>query len=292
MLMDLTCPAEFRTVEVLRDSSGRAQAYLTFLNLSDQLLTELGAMVTMLDAQGVSLGIRPLRYKRLSARPHASFTLCMVMDDLPFFQDARVTIQRVGFAEAPAWHWQEEALMDCTPKTLAPGPQRVALVAVAGPDAVCWPERRRDTWVCVCGRFNEQAWPHCRRCGRDREETFAQYELNRVMAAYQQQRAQAIAAERGAREEAAVQQHATQTRRQRDFLRKWQVVRNRRLAFWLALAAAALILWGLWDLVRMPAPDRSPAIVATPTAIPTAVPADAGGASAGIAFPRAPARHV
>ncbi len=245
MLMDLTCPVEFCGVEVLRDSGGRAQAYLTFLNLTDDTVTELHAMVTMLDAEGVSMGLRPLRYRRLSALPHAQFTLCMVMDDLPFFLDARVTIQRVGFDRGAAWEWDENALMDCTPKLLAPGPQRVALVAIAGPDSVCWPERRRDTWVCVCGRFNQRTWKSCKRCQRDREDTFARYELDNVMALYQQQQNRQILEEREERETELAHRQDTRTRRQEDFVDLWLLMRSRKRVFWMVMTALALIAIGL-----------------------------------------------
>jgi hypothetical protein len=243
--MDLTCPAEFVSAEVLRDSGGRAQAYLTFRNLSEDTLTELQAMITMLDADGVSMGICPLRYRRLQAKPHAMFTLCMVMDELPFFSDARVVLQRVGFLEGEPWAWDEDALMDCTPKPLAPGPQRSALMAVAGADAVCWPERRQDTWVCVCGRFNQRGWRLCRRCRRARDEVFARYELNAVMAQYQRQRNAQEAGERSERQRAEQARLTNAGRRHTDFLRRLKLLRFRRRGFWMAVIAVLLIAFGL-----------------------------------------------
>lgn len=255
--MDLTCPAEFDSVEVLRDSSGRAQAYLTFRNLSEHSLTELYAQVTMLDAQGASMGVRPLRYRRLQAQPNAPFTLCMVMDELPFFQDARVTIQRVGFGDGEAWTGDEASLRDCTPKMLAPGPQRVALAAIAGPDAVCWPERREDVWVCVCGRFNPRGLRTCRRCRRNREETFARYQLGPVMAQYQRQRDELVSTEREELEEAATRQRSLRTRRQADFARMLSLFKRRRLAFWMALFAGLFIAWGALSLFRQQLPPHA-----------------------------------
>jgi len=246
MLMDLTCPAEFVSAEVLRDSGGRAQAYLTFRNLSEDTLVELRAMVTMLDAEGVSLGLCPLRYRRLQAQPHAMFTLCMVMDGLPFFHDARVALQRVGFAEGEPWVNNEDAQVDCTPKPLAPEPQRSALMAVAGPDAVCWPERRQDAWVCVCGRFNLRPWRICRRCRRNRDDTFARYELNAVMAQYQQQQSAWEAGERTERRQAERTRVVQHNRRQADFMRRIKLLRVRRRGLVMALIALVLIAWGVF----------------------------------------------
>jgi len=247
MRMDLTCPAEFVSVEVLRDSGGRAQAYLTFRNLSEDTLVELRAMVTMLDGEGASLGQCPLRYRRLQAKPHALFTLCMVMDELPFFRDARVTLQRVVFAQGEPWVSNEDAQVDCTPKPLASGPQRSALMAVAGPDAVCWPERRQDTWVCVCGRFNLRPWRICRRCRRNRDDTFARYELNAVMAQYQRQRNAQEGGERTEKRQAERTPIVQHNRRQADFMRRIKVLRARRRGLAMALIAVVLIAWGLFS---------------------------------------------
>ncbi|MCL2545120.1 MAG: hypothetical protein FWE77_04295 [Clostridia bacterium] len=249
MLMDLACPAEFVSVEVLRDSGGRAQAYLTFRNLSEDTLTELHATITMLDEAGMSLGVCPLRYRRLQAKPAAMFTLCMVMDELPFFGDARATIQRVGFAQGEPWVWDEDALKDCTPKPLAPGPQRSALMAVAGPDAICWPERRQDAWVCVCGRFNQRGWRICRRCRRTREEVFARYELGAVMAQYQRQRSAQEAGERSERQQAERTRAVKHGRRRADFLRRLKLLHFRRRGFWMAVIAALLLAWGAWSML-------------------------------------------
>jgi len=246
MLMDLTCPAEFVSVEVLRDSGGRAQGYLTFRNLSEDTLVELRAMVTMLDEEGVNLGQCPLRYRRLQAKPHAMFTLCMVMDGLPFFHDARVALQRVVFAEGEPWVSNEDAQVDCTPKPLASGPQRSALMAVAGPDAVCWPERRQETWVCVCGRFNLRPWRICRRCRRNRDETFARYELNTVMAQYQRQRSAQDVGERLEPRQAERTRFTHSSRRRADFVRRFNLLRVRRRGFWMVLIAVILIVWGLF----------------------------------------------
>jgi hypothetical protein len=245
--MDLSCPVEFRGVEVLRDSGGRAQAYLTFMNLSRRALTELDVMVTMLDAQGASMGIRPLRYRAITARGRAAFTLCMVMDDLPFFEDVRVTIRRVGFEKGDVWHCDEDALMDCTVDELPPGPDRVALVAVAGTDALCWPEERRDTWVCVCGRFNENNRLLCRRCGRAKADTFAHFQPGAVREAYLRQKQRALEQERTQRDEATAAARTKQARRQQDYARRYLALRRRRRLLWVGLTAALLVIWGLWN---------------------------------------------
>jgi len=171
----------------------------------------------------------------------------MVMDELPFFQDARVVLQRVGFAEGESWVSNEDTLVDCTPKPLATGPQRSALMAVAGADAVCWPERRQETWVCVCRRFNLRLGRICRRCRRNRDETFARYELNAVMAQYQRQRNVQEEGERTERRQVERTQLIHSSRRRADFLRRFNLLRVRRRGFSLALIAVLLIAWGLFS---------------------------------------------
>lgn len=55
-LMDLTTPVELYAVEVLRDSTGRAQAYFTFMNCAAEPLRTLYATLTLLDDGGKSIG--------------------------------------------------------------------------------------------------------------------------------------------------------------------------------------------------------------------------------------------
>lgn len=173
LLMDLKCPVEFCKTEVTRDSAGHAQAYLTFFNLSDACVEGVHAMVTLEDERGQSVDIRPLRYRGIRAPGRSHFSLCIAADRLPYFENARVLIHEVWLEDAPAYRLDEDALQDCTAREEPPGEKRAALIGVAGADAVCYASAGMETWICLCGRYNENSRQVCIRCGRSRREVFA-----------------------------------------------------------------------------------------------------------------------
>ena len=276
-LMDLTTPVELYAVEVLRDSTGRAQAYFTFMNCAAASLRTLYATLTLLDDGGKSIGAFPLRCEGLDAPGHSRFTVCRAVDDAPAFSGARALVREAVFADGSCWRIDEGAVLDCTPPALAPGPDRVALVAVAGPDAVCFPQRRGNVWVCVCGRFNRLEWTACRRCQRGRDETLARYTPVRTHEAYEKKLEQELATERAHRaaHRSSIEAAESKARSER-ITRELKRQKRRRLVLALMLllivAVAAL-------LVAMPYLYESAsvwpgisALSAQPTAIPTATP--------------------
>lgn len=173
LLMDLKCPVEFVSTEVTRDSAGHAQAYLTFFNLGTKTVEGLRAMVTLEDERGQSVDIRPLRYRGLNAPGRSLFTLCIAADRLPYFENARAMIHEVFMEGDEIYRLDEDALMDCTVDEEPPGDKRIALIGVAGRDAVCYASTRTGAWVCLCGRYNENSRSACVRCRRSRRQVFA-----------------------------------------------------------------------------------------------------------------------
>lgn len=245
LLMELACPVEFCRTEVTRDSAGHAQAYLTFMNLSDRCVEGISAMVTLEDACGKSLGIRPLRYRGISAPGRCRFTLCMAGDALPFFANARVLIEQVRFEDGTLFRMDEDALMDCTVEEEPPGERRSALISVVGEDARCFASARTGAWVCVCGRFNENSANACVRCGRSRREVFA-FTPERVLERYalwQRRHSDALESERI---DARARAQKVRTQRQADYRKR--VARERRRAWGrvgLACALLAVLAIGL-----------------------------------------------
>lgn len=173
LLMDLNCPVEFVSTEVTRDSSGHAQAYLTFRNLGRTTVEGICAMVTLENERGQSVDIRPLRYRGIKAPGRSLFTLCIAADRLPYFENARALIHEVYFSTGDAYHLDEDALQDCTVNEEPPGEKKAALIGVAGEDALCYASTQGDTWICLCGRYNENGSGVCMRCRRSRRQVFA-----------------------------------------------------------------------------------------------------------------------
>lgn len=171
MKMDIASPAELLHFEQADFGDGRRQAYLTFQNESPHTITALSGRLALLDAWGQPVESRRVAFGQIGARPGASFTCHLALDGMDPFVSASMLVEDVLFEGEDPWALHPTRLKDYRPPALEDGPDRIALVSIAGPDAVCFPQRFHTTWVCACGRFNRWRWGSCRRCGRQRDRT-------------------------------------------------------------------------------------------------------------------------
>ncbi len=239
MLMDIACPVEFQRFEDARFGDGRRQAYLTFLNESEQTVTALSGRMALRGRDGRLLEKHAVSFSRLQAAPGAPFTCHLAVDGFQDFAGASVAVESVSFAQGEPWTLDTSRLTDCTPPLLPPGPHRTALVAVAGPDAACYPEARGALWVCVCGRFNRWRWLNCRRCKRDRNATLTAFTPERTQIAYEDKLA-AIRAEDARRLRQQGGRSETKKREAAASVRQRQAIRAVRSVVTLAAVTATV----------------------------------------------------
>ena len=264
--MDLTCPVEFREAEVLYDSAGRAQVYLTLFNLSQDVVQSVYLMVTLLDADGSSLYVRPLRAASLAVAARSSFTIATAADNLEPFVSANVLVPEVAFAYAATWTVDDGAIVDCSTDDLTPGHDRTALLDVAGADAVCFPTRLDYAWVCVCGRYNLLDSTACIRCGRERDAAFT-LTPEYVREAYAGLQEKSMDAHKVAMRKSA----KPTNRRQRDFDRRMQRFHLRRtltVSFILLLALVCFLFVRFMPFANTPSvfSDDASSTAALPSA--------------------------
>lgn len=184
MIMDIATPAELLRFEQADYGDGRRQAYLTFLNESYYAITAISGRMQLMDDTGAVVSDSRVSFGDLMAAPGKPFTCHLALDGYPGFAEGTLIVEDVLFDGADAWALHPTRLRDYTPDILPEGPERNALVAIAGHDAVCYPAAGENIWVCVCGRFNRRRWPVCRRCRRERDATLADYTPEKVAQAY------------------------------------------------------------------------------------------------------------
>lgn len=246
--MALSCPVEFCTSEILRDSSGHMQVYLTFFNLGIAQVDGLSAQIALQDKQGESVMTQPLRCAGIDAKGREAFTLSMAGEGLPSFLTVQVTIEEVFFASGEAWVLREEELRDGHVEVLPPGEARNALIGMAGEDARCFAVQQDGVWVCVCGRLNEDARATCFRCRREKQDVFA-WTPRRVRRHYRQKMEAEDEAREAERKDAQQQARFIRMRRRKEFARRFARQRNRKLvACIVAWAAVAVIFLGVFVL--------------------------------------------
>jgi len=261
MLMDIACPAELLRIEQAEFGDGRRLAYLTFLNETDKLITAVSGRMTLLGAGSGAVEFRQICFEAISAPPGEKFTCHLPLDDFPLFDTAEISLEHVSFAADAPWALSTRRLMDCTPPPLNEGPERVALVALAGRDTVCFPERRDALWICVCGRYNRWRWPACRRCGRVRDEVLARFTPARVLKEYQaavqvfraqdQQRLiekAELAAEEKARVQAQKAEFRAKTAKKKAHKKRVALRERRVVSVATGVLVLSLLIWGAIQL--------------------------------------------
>lgn len=258
MKMDIACPAELLHFEQTAFGDGRRQAYLTFLNESPYTITALSGRLALLDAQGNPVQDKRVAFGQIDAGPGARFACHLALDNTQPFASASMLVEDVLFDGQDPWALHPTRLKDYHPPVLEDGPQRVALVSIAGEDAICFPERFSTTWVCVCGRFNRWRWAACRRCRRDRDKTLAltpeyveQRYAARVREAQQAPPQVVIDGAARRRKNAAARQAASQPAQKRSM--RW-------LALLLVFAVVSASLWGAIALGRRILRGQTPAV--------------------------------
>jgi len=214
MLMDIACPAELIRVEQAIFGGGRRQAYFTFLNESARVIAGVSGLCSFRDEQGDVVSKTRLSFDGLDGRPGKPFTCNLALDGYPPFTEAEMVLESVLFDDGETWEMNPSRLVDCGLPPLPDGPERIALIAQAGADAVCFPEKRDMLWICVCGRFNRLRWLSCRRCSRFRDEVLSAFHPEAVVARHAEHLSDARERDMALRRENAARHAAQQARRQ------------------------------------------------------------------------------
>ena len=267
MLMDIACPVELIRAEQTSFGGDCHVAYLTFLNESDRPIVTVSGRMTLRGENGQILDHLQVAFDSLTADPGETFTCHLTMDDYPPFASAEVSLEYVAFDAGEHWALHPRRLMDCTPPPLPQGPERVALVALAGHDAVCFPERRDTLWVCLCGRYNRWRWLSCRRCKRERDETLAVFTPQQVLSDYQEA-VETLRAQDQERLVARAEETHTKKKQvaaQKEHRKRIALRERRFIALAATVLVVSLLIWGLLKLLGPSTGEQMPqATQATP----------------------------
>lgn len=268
---DINCPVELIHIDQIPHPDHHRTARMTFINESERTITGVEGDLLLLDVGGTELASRPVAFSNLSAKPDLRFVCNMPSEGFPLFDDARILVKRVVFAEGEPWVFEEG--VDCAPP-LVIASERAALAAI-GEDAICFPEQRGDLWVCACGRFNRMEWENCRRCRRSRDVCLHHFTRESAHAAIDL-REQADDADKRLKEEEEnrARRHRGRAIRRKHRRRK-RMLKRAALGVGMAVLLACAVLGG-YELLRSssasaPSPSTVPRAeaVASPTPNPT-----------------------
>lgn len=175
MKIDFTCPAELLSIEFAYD---KCSFYLN--NLDEALIVGAELKLSSYDEDDILVYQQTIKYHEIKSNYHEPLKLDFEIDDSEPFDYRELSIEKLWIEGNKTWRAGTANEFTYDLNALPDGRSLSSLQKVAGHDAVCYPEKQGDIWVCVCGRANRIDEDICRRCDRAKTEVFDNYNKDSV----------------------------------------------------------------------------------------------------------------
>ena len=173
MKVDLSCPIELRSYELMTDDAGRVRASISLYNLTKRRISDFEAVAHWTNSKTGASAAAPFQAGGLRAAPRGFFNISLSSDAARHADQLELNFTRVRFSDGEReWRAGNGVIVDIAETKPLSGAEQNALFAAAGEDAVRFPEENASTWSCVCGRVNPQGKARCARCRRHYAEVF------------------------------------------------------------------------------------------------------------------------
>ena len=173
MKVDLSCPIELRSYELIADDAGNTRANIRLYNLDKRRISAFDAVAQWEDEATGRAAAAPFFADRLRAEPHGYFGITLSTSAFDHPDHVELNISRVCFEDGSReWRSGSGTVVDIAERSPLSGQEQNVLFAAAGADAVRFAAEDRELWHCVCGRDNLRGQSHCVRCGRSHGEVF------------------------------------------------------------------------------------------------------------------------
>lgn len=183
MIVDLSCPIELRGYELLNDDNGSVRAYIRLFNLSDKHIVAYSATVSWFNALTRARVTESISVDECVIEPESAFKLIHSTKNIARIDHVEMYFAGVTFEDGSTWQPSDGDLIEIGEQKRLAGAELDALKAIAGADAVQYPQVQKDYWRCVCGRVNLLTQDACMRCKRDRGEVLKKLNAKAVHAA-------------------------------------------------------------------------------------------------------------
>ena len=178
MIIDLSCPIELRSYEILHDDTGASRAYIDLFNLSESTVHSYSATIHWSCDETLQNTNDYISVDNIAIPGGALFKLALSLKTLPKYADRiEIYFSSVSFENGDIWKPKDGDLVDVGEFLPLAGEELDKLREIAGEDAYIYPETQDNFWRCVCGRINPLDSSECMRCRRER--SYVLKELNR-----------------------------------------------------------------------------------------------------------------
>lgn len=169
MKLDLSCPVEVRGY-ALSYETGKVDAHLRLYNLSSHRISCIEGIAKWRVHDTAQSIVSPFVANGLRAASSQTFSTILSTTLQPDANRLELLFTRIRFDDEPDWTAGNGPYAELAPLPAMHPDTLRSLKAAAGADAVCFPSRKAETWLCVCGRLNPDCIEQCARCRRNCSE--------------------------------------------------------------------------------------------------------------------------
>ena len=180
MIVDLSCPIELRSYELLSDDFGNIRAYIRLNNLSKKYISGYCATISWYNAITRARITENIDVDQCEIEPMSAFKLVHSTQNVANVDHVEMYFSRVVFEDATEWKPGNGDLIEIGEQRFLTGAKLDRLREAAGEDAVQYPQIQKEYWRCVCGRINLLSDDACIRCSRDRNLVLKKYNAKAV----------------------------------------------------------------------------------------------------------------
>lgn len=181
MIVDLSCPIELRSYELLNDDFGNIRAYIRLHNLTDRKIVGYAATINWYNAITRARITENISVDECEIEPQNSFKLVHSTQNRAKIDHVEMYFASVNFENGDQWKPGSGDLIEIGEQRELAGRRLDRLREAAGEDAVQYPQVQKEYWRCVCGRINYLKDEKCIRCLRDRNRVLKQFNQRAVM---------------------------------------------------------------------------------------------------------------
>ncbi|MBR3929715.1 MAG: hypothetical protein IKJ65_12020 [Clostridia bacterium] len=181
MIVDLSCPIELRSYELLNDDFGNIRAYIHLYNLADKKIVGYSATINWYNAITRARITENISVDECEAAPKNDFKLVHSTLNHAKIDHVEMYFACVTYEDGTEWRPGEGDLIEIGEQMQLSGARLDRLREAAGEDAVQYPQVQKEYWRCVCGRINYLKDDKCIRCLRDRNRVLKQLNHRAVM---------------------------------------------------------------------------------------------------------------
>lgn len=182
LYLDLSCPLEMISFELLRDDRSNVRAYLSLNNLSLDQIERIEGDIHWISIGKDSRFEAPFIADQLRADAKAQFRLQLSTNAQPDTDQIELIVRLISYVgNTPDWTLDPANLMRIEEPLAPNGAELNRLIGIAGQDARNFPLKTNSYWFCVCGRPNHADNVRCSRCEREQNHVLNSFSRKQVL---------------------------------------------------------------------------------------------------------------